>query len=139
MAKSFGTFEHTADIGLRARADSLAELLEALAEALAEFICPAGRVAQRAVRTMSAASQDVEGLAVDFLGQVLNVIQTERFMVGRVAVTAADDRSLTAELHGEPYDPARHEIHTEVKAVTYHMLEVRRHAEGWRGQVLLDL
>ncbi len=39
MAKHHDTFDHPSDIGLAARADSLGELMEALAEGLAGEIC----------------------------------------------------------------------------------------------------
>ena len=47
--------------------------------------------------------------------------------------------ALTAELAGEPYAPARHDVRTEVKAVTYHQLSVTRQAGGWVARVILDL
>ncbi len=40
---------------------------------------------------------------------------------------------------GEPVDPARHAIHTEIKAVTYHRLAVRRTAARWETRVIFDL
>jgi len=58
-----------------------------------------------------------------------------------VAVRAVrcDERSAELELLGEPLDPARHEVRTEVKAVTYHALAVARRDGGWAGRVILDL
>jgi SHS2 domain-containing protein len=36
-------------------------------------------------------------------------------------------------------DPARHEIKTGIKAVTYHQLYVRKRAGIWEAQVILDI
>ena len=53
MAKHCETFDHTADLGLQARADTLGELFEALAEGLADEICPRRQVRAAAVRAIA--------------------------------------------------------------------------------------
>lgn len=139
MAKHCETFDHTADVGLAAEADTLAELFEALAEGLVDVVCPRGQVAADAVREVSAAAEDVEALAVDFLCEVLAVVQGERFLVAEVRVARADETGVSAALVGEAYDPGRHELATEVKAVTYHQLKIAPCDGGWTGRVILDL
>ena len=139
MSKHCETFEHTADLGLEARADTLGELFEALAEALAGVICPAGKTATPLRREIAVQAEDIEALAVDFLAEVLNAVQTERFVVQAVCVRDIDGKSVRAELVGEAYDPARHRFETEVKAVTYHQLKVAREGEKWIGRVILDV
>lgn len=139
MAKHCETFDHTADVGLDARADTLAELFEALGEGLADVVCMRGSVAEAAKRTVHVAAEDVEALAVDFLCEVLAVIQEHRFAVASVSVKQISDTAVTAELVGESYDDARHEIATEVKAVTYHQLKIAREGDHWIGRVILDL
>ena len=139
MAKHCETFDHTADVGLAARADTLGELLEALAEGLCDQLCPRGQVAPSERRRIAVQAEDVEALAVDFLSQVLWAVQTDRFAVAAVQVGQCDETSAAAELTGEPYDPDRHELIGEIKAVTYHQLKVAREGDGWVGRVILDL
>lgn len=139
MAKRWETFEHTADIGLAASADTLGELFEALAEGLAGLIAPAGQVRPAERREISACSEDVEALAVDFLAEVMNAIQPERFLVASVAVGEITQTSVRAELSGEAYDPARHELCREIKAVTYHELKVAQERDVWIARVILDI
>ena len=71
--------------------------------------------------------------------EVMTAIQAEHFLVARVRVADIDGTSVAAELIGEPYDPSRHELMTEVKAVTYHCLTIAREGDGWIGRVILDL
>ena len=139
MAKNCETFDHTADVGLSAIADSMEELFEAMAEGLADVICPRSGVDSRQTRTITVAAEDIEALAVDFLGEVMITIQTRRFAIAEVKVTQAGDCRITAELSGEPLDPEKHEIHTEVKAVTYHLLDVAKYGQRWSGRVVLDI
>jgi len=139
MARHCETFEHTADIGLAGRGDTLGELFEALAEGLADLICPREQVAQRQTRSLHVRAEDVEALCVDFLVAVMSVLQVDRFVVSGVRVTEASPGSVAAELRGEAYDPARHEWAGEVKAVTYHQLRVAREGGAWVGRVIVDV
>lgn len=139
MGKHCETFEHTADVGLTAWGDTLGELMEALAEELADFICPREQVRPAERRTILVAAEDVEALTLDFLSQIMFTIQTRRFLVAAVEVARADEASVEAQLVGEPLDPHRHEFHTEVKAVTYHQLHVAREEERWVARVILDI
>ena len=139
MAKRWSTFEHPSDLGLEARADSLGELFEALGEGVAEHTCPRGSVRPDQTRRVEAHADGPENLLVDFLGELLKLFHLERFLIARVRVAAIDDRHVRAEADGETYDPARHELGAEIKAVTYHQLRVACQAGQWTGRVLLDL
>ena len=54
-------------------------------------------------------------------------------------VDSVGEDGLKAAVKGEPFREGVHVIKTEVKAVTYHQIEVRRENTGWRAQVILDL
>ena len=133
------TFDHTADVGLAGRADSPEELLEALAECMCDLVCPRKNVSPDSKRTISVEAPDFEALTVDFLEAVLGAIQTERFAVASIKVTGVTQTSAAAELLGADLDPQRHEILTEIKAVTYHELEVVERDGQWSARVILDL
>lgn len=139
MAKHCETFDHTADVGLAARADTLGELFEALAEGLADLICPRDRVAPAQKRAVAVQAEDIEALAVDFLSAVRAAIQTGRFVIAAVRVKNIGEGAVEAELVGEPYDPGQHELNVEVKAVTYHELRIAREGAAWLGRVILDV
>ena len=143
MAGHCETFDHTADMGLSAWGDSPAELLAALAGGLADVICDRSRVRPAAVRTLRVEAQDIEALAVDFLSRLLYIFAVDHFLPAEARVTVQDrgenEIALTAELAGETYDPSRHEVRTEVKAVTYHQLKVAAEGGRWVGRVILDV
>ena len=138
MAKECRTFEHPSDLGLEATADSLGELFEALGEGAARQICPEGVVAAQ-TRPVAAQAEDVETLVVEYLGELLGLFHLERFLVANIRVKAVDERSVTAQAAGEPFDRARHQLGAEIKAVTYHHLRVARDGDRWTARVILDL
>ena len=47
--------------------------------------------------------------------------------------------SLSAIVWGEPADRSRHCLLAEIKAVTYHRLEIRRETDSWTATILLDV
>ena len=59
------------------------------------------------------------------------------------------DTPLVSELHPrltarldlrcEPFDPDRHSLCHEVKAITYHELKVVPTADGWLAEVIVDI
>ena len=149
MARHCETFDHTADVGLTAWADSLGELLAALAEGLTDVICVRSRICPAAVRKLDVEAQDTEALAVDFLSKILYIFAVDGFLLAEASVRVLAGgpgapggggmTAISAELAGETYDPARHEIRTEVKAVTYHQIKIAPEGGRWVGRVILDL
>ena len=66
-------------------------------------------------------------------------VQFDRQAVASISVERASQTSLRATHNYEPLDPDKHEIATEVKAVTYHQLRIAPEGERWVGRVILDL
>ncbi len=135
----FEIFEHTADLGLRMRAESLDELFADAGRALFSVI-----VANfDAVRPVQEVTLRVEGsrrddLLFDWLAELLYTFDTRRVLLSDFHVSVRDD-GLEATARGEPFDPDRHELDMEVKAITYHGLRVEQDGDGWLAEVIVDL
>jgi SHS2 domain-containing protein len=132
-------FEHTADLGLRATAPDLdtlfAEAATCLFSAIMEDLSavrPATAVA------VEVAGTDREYLLFDWLKDLLYRFDAEHMVFGRFEVRVRDD-GLTGTAWGEPFDPARHLLGHEVKAITYHELKVERTGDGWLAEVIVDI
>jgi SHS2 domain-containing protein len=135
----FEFFEHTADMGIRVRAATLAELIAEGGRALfslmvadLETVRPDRRAALRIEGV------DPEELFFDALDDLLYKFTTEHLLFARFEVSQ-DVAGVTIAAWGEPYDPARHVLDHDVKAITYHQLEVRQDAAGWLAEVIVDL
>ena len=57
----------------------------------------------------------------------------------RAAWGTLSELHLEADVSGEVFDPARHTIFTEVKAVTFHDLQLERDERGWKVEIIFDL
>lgn len=132
-------FEHTADLGLRIRADSLEELYAEAGRALTAAMVGrphSVRPAQSRVLQIEAAARD--DLLHDWLAELLYVFESERMLFSRFEVELAAG-GLKATAWGEAADPQRHEIELDIKAVTYHGLKVEQDSGGWLAEVIVDL
>ncbi len=135
----YEVFEHTADLGLRIRADGLDGLFEEAARALFSVII----TNPEAIRPAQAVDLAVEGdeydeLLHDWLAELLYTFHASHLVLSQFKVEVGHG-GLTATARGEPIDLDRHEIETEVKAVTYHGLRVERDGTGWLAEVIVDI
>lgn len=138
MMSPFETFEHTADIGIEARGASLAELFASAAEGMLSLLISPGAAQAREDRPLTVSADDLAGLLVNWLNELLVLLNADGFVPVRFDVQDVTERSLRAQVGGEPVDPARHRFHLDIKAATYHQLSVRKNAE-WRARVILDV
>jgi SHS2 domain-containing protein len=135
----FELFDHTADLGLRVTAPDLNTLYTEAAVGLFSMMTDD----LSAIRPNLSAAFDIprtdrEFLLFDWLRELLLYADEHRVLFSRFDVTVTDS-GLSATAHGEPLDPARHQLAREVKAITYHGLKVEPTADGWLAEVIVDI
>jgi SHS2 domain-containing protein len=132
-------FEHTADVGIRARADTPEELFAEAARGLFALMIE-NIEAVRAVEelTFEIRADDIEELFHDWLAELLFAFNARR-MALREFRMQVDATKLTATARGEPIDPKRHQIAVEVKAITWCGLKVESGPDGWLAEVVVDI
>jgi SHS2 domain-containing protein len=135
---SFEFIDHTADVGIRVESSTLEDLFEIAGLAFSETVTRVDSVSCRVERRFKLQEDDLETLLVSWLQELLYLLDTEDLVFGRFQVKL-QDCSLEATAWGEPFDPNIHTMKTEIKAVTYHQLEVARSELGWQAQVIFDI
>lgn len=136
---AFEILEHTADVGVIATGDTFAEALGYVAEGMFSLIADLESVQPKESLKLSVQSIDTDALVVDWLNELLYRFDGEGFLPREFEVTLGKgERSLVARCMGERVDPERHTLKADVKAATYHSLEVSHNGE-WRIQVVLDV
>jgi SHS2 domain-containing protein len=136
---SFELLDHTADALIRARGDTLGELLVACAEGMFSVLVTAGQVREPQAVPIEVDAADAEELVHAWLRELLYRFSAEGLFFARFDVHEATPTRLRATCHGERFDPARHVGGTEIKAVTYHGFKVEHGADGWTAEVLFDI
>jgi protein archease len=135
---SFEFIDHTADAGIRVEAPTVEDLFATAALAFSELVTSVDSVDCRVERRFKLQEDDMETLLVSWLQELLYLLDTEDLVFARFQVRI-HDLSLAATAWGDVFDPKIHTIKTEIKAVTYHQLEVVESDQGWQAQVIFDI
>ncbi|MCI4345082.1 MAG: archease [Thermoplasmata archaeon] len=135
----YGSFPTTADVGIWARAPSPNGVFEGLGRALFALMTDLRTIRPTESRPVAASGADPPGLLVAYLNALVTLHDTEGFVAREVEVrlVGSPPSGLVASLRGEPFDPTRHPSHQQVKAVTWHDLQLDL-ARG-RGRVIVDI
>jgi SHS2 domain-containing protein len=132
-------FDHTADLGIEVFGGTAGELFTNAAFAIFDLTTDLGAVEMRETRTIKVEGVDQDDLLVNFLREALYLFNGEHWLAKKFTLLEFDDNRLAAEAMGEPFDPGRHRIETELKAVTYHQLGIRLTTEGFTTKVVFDV
>ena len=130
---------HTGDLGMLVYGRDLQELFAHAAWAMFDLMSDATSIRPQQAITISVAATDLEDLLVRWLGELLYLYDTQRFLGCAATLTTLESTHLTATVQGETFDPTRHPIDTEIKAVTYHQITVEQIDGRWRARVIFDL
>lgn len=130
---------HTGDLGMVVYGRNLPELFAHAAWAMFDQMSDATTIRPLQSVTLHLDGSDLEDLLVRWLGELLYLYDTQRFLCCGAAFTTLEPTSLVASAQGEPLDEARHPIDTEIKAVTYHQIAVEQLADRWQARVIFDL
>lgn len=126
--------EHTADWEVEVWGPDLSTLLEQAAQGMYRLMGIELEEEPRQRRRLEVAADDREQLLVEFLKELLYLVESERLAFDRFDLEVAGHR-LKADLEG-----ARIQAHAkEIKAITYHRLEVRDTRRGLETRVVFDV
>jgi len=142
---TFRTFDHTADVGLEVRGESLADLLETAARGVFALMLDSGPrevavEADVALTPDASPGEELRELLVVWLQELLYRFEMEHLVPLEFTFAEAGPARVRARVGFGRFDPKRHRAGTEVKAVTYHELAVREEPGGaWSARMILDV
>jgi len=135
--KPYILIDHTADIGVKATGKTLEEAFSFAAQAMFDIITDDSTIDGKQIINLDIKSSDLEQLLVDFLDELLYLFSAENLVFCGFDFKI-DDTHLLGTAQAEAYDTSKHNIGVEIKAVTYHMLEVQTQPKP-KVQVLFDI
>jgi SHS2 domain-containing protein len=139
MTPRYELFDHTADIGIRAFAPSLATLIAPSTEGLYAVIGDVVAAGDSHPWRFEAAGDDTSLLLRDYLAEVLLLFDTEHRRLTGLSVAEFTAQRLCVTAGAQPVDAPRSVLQREVKAVTYHALAIRPVNGGLEATFIVDI
>ena len=140
----FEFFDVTADAGYRAYGKSLENAFENAAIAMFELVTDTSVVRPIVEKQIKLEAEDKYAILYDWLSELLFLHDSEYMVFSKFEVKiickiceGQEKYYLEAKAYGEEFDPSKHERRSEVKAVTYHMMDIK--VKPYMLQVILDI
>ena len=137
--KSYEIIEHTADIGIKVKGKDLKELFKNAAAAMFDLIAErkdTKAVSRKKIKVEEDAD-DLEELFVNWLNELLSLSATKELIFPAFEIKKLDKKNLKAIAMGENIN--KYKVNREIKAATYHALEIKEAESGWQAQVIFDV
>jgi len=132
--KNYKILDHPSDVRIRVFGDTKEELFSNAMKGMNEVLKPS-LLKKKASQRIIVNSYDLNALLVDFLSEVLYLIQTNKEVYADIKFNKFGDKELEGELKGNKIK----EFGEDIKAVTYHGLKIEQKRGLFEATVLFDI
>jgi SHS2 domain-containing protein len=141
--RRFEFLGHTADTYIAAYGSDLSEAFENAALALFEVMTDTEKVEPEVEEVVEVEGFDKQSLLYNWLEELLVKFETEGKLYSKFKVLSIKEHEdgfrLKAKVIGEIFNPEKHPQKVGVKAVTYHMMEIKERPDKVTLKFLLDI
>ena len=130
--------DHTADIGIKVKGESLPAVMEKTILALSDLMIGNTQVGSNEEREFIIDEDDVEIALVSILEEILYLFEHQKFAVSCCSVSVQNNE-YRVQMKGSLFNPSKVKDGTEIKAVTYHQLKVKKEDDTWIVKVIFDI
>ncbi len=137
---SYKLLEHTTDAFIEVTAPNLKEAFTIAAQSVVDTTIDRSTVDEKDKMVIKVSGKDLKYLLFNWLEAVIYQLITEGFAIKRFEVNLQkkDQYEITAKTFGEPIDLKKHHFKVEIKAPTFHLMEISEEKEV-RMRFLMDL
>ena len=132
-----------ADVAFEADGNTLEEVFVSSAEALTNtMVKDLKKIEQKIEKKFKINADNVEKLLHNFLEELIYYKDAKLLLFIKYDIKISKESKgyvLTAKLKGEKLDMKKHELLVDVKAVSWHMFELKKERNGWVAFVILDI
>ncbi|MBR4448325.1 archease [Methanobrevibacter sp.] len=136
--KRYEYFEATADVGLKAYGKNLNDAFENAGVAIFNIISDTSNIDALKEIEFEITSEDEVSLLYDYLEELLFYHEVEFMLFSEFHVEIDGNLHLKAKIKGEEIDWNKHERKTEIKAITFHKMDVKK-TDCVELQAIVDL
>ena len=143
MGWNYNFLDHTADIAADVYADSLNELFIASAMVWRESISDDKSDYATELRSIVLSENNLEILLVSFLSELNFLFQSKGWLMDSISIIEImpqrDLWKLNTQLSGHFFDRKNMNLKSEIKAVTYHQMEVKEKNGKFYTRIVFDI
>lgn len=128
-----------ADLYVEATGETLEVAFTNIAYAMFNVITPLEGVSEKEKFIVEAKGTDLESLLFNLMDEFLYINDIE-FLVPKKIELKINQKCLhaIAQCNGERFSAKTHEVGIAVKAVTYHLMEIKKEQDGWIVRMVFD-
>jgi len=131
--------DHTADFGIHVFGSDLKDLFSNAALAMFDQITIVKDLQPEKELKIHVPGSDWPDLMINWLRELLYLWTGKERLVGKFNIFSISEYKLSATVKYDPYNSDRHVITNDIKAVTYHQIQVNQVANGWESRIIFDV
>ncbi|NQU95312.1 MAG: archease [Candidatus Omnitrophica bacterium] len=137
--KKYEQIPHTSDIALRVYGKDLKELFANAAYGMFDIIADLEGLKESVSIDVSLKAPSKEELLVSWLDELLYSFYTKGIIFFKFDIDSINKEELVAKAHGRHVGENRNRLKSEIKAATYHDLEIKEERDGLNVQIVFDV
>ncbi|MFH1553163.1 MAG: archease [Candidatus Omnitrophota bacterium] len=137
--KRYEQIPHTADLAARIYGQNIPELFENAAYAMFALMGDIDRLELEETVLVEVEAPDTESLLVTWLNELLYRAYSRSALFSEFKVLSLEGNKLRAEAKGQRLGENKERLRSEIKAATYHDLEIEKSDEGYQVTVVFDV
>jgi len=137
--KKYEEIFHTADVGIRVYGRTKKTLFKNAAEGMFDLIAEKKTIMPKKTVKFNLKAPNIKELFVYWLRELLYQYSAKAMIFKKIIISSLNDTNIKAEAVGEKIDLKKHILKKDIKAVTYHGLEIEKIRAGWQTQVIFDV
>ena len=130
--------DHIADFGIHVFGNDEKQLFEHAALAMFELLVEAGSPGECRQHQVSIEGNDWPDLMVNWLRELLYLWTGQQTILRSTIVEDLTEQRISACVSLEPFQKEQHNILSEIKAVTYHQIQVGPVGNHWEAKIIFD-
>lgn len=135
----FEIIDISGDVGIKANGNDCADAWISAGIGMYSLITDLQMVIEKESLEIEATADSMEGLLVNYLNELIFHFDAYNFIGRRIEVIGFSEEAIRARIHGEHFDPGRHEQRLLLKAATYHNVSVLNEREKCKVEVIFDI
>ena len=143
MSGTYRFVDHTSGKAVEVSGTSLEELFSISAKAWKEVTVGKSLISLKEVNQINLEQPTSEELLVSFLDELNYLFHSKNWVAGNVeAIWISEEGkiwTLSAKLKGEPFSSSKHKAGAEIRAITFHQVNIKKSGIYYSTKIVFDI